>query len=118
MGEAAVFVRVLFLQRHTLKSHREARPSKMAKPPQCSTMSPIMVRLRSQLNLAKPHKKDLRQLKGGEVLTGKLIRAGVSERGEKLPGEPVNPNTTDSTHLKRTSRKQAPVTPQACRCSV
>jgi len=34
-----------------------------------------MTRLRTQHKIAKPHKKDMRQLKGGRVLTGKQIRA-------------------------------------------
>jgi hypothetical protein len=42
-----------------------------------------MARLGSQIKQAKSHKKDMRQLKGGWVLTGGRIRDGIAERGEK-----------------------------------
>jgi len=41
-----------------------------------------MARLRTQHKFAKPHKKDMRQLKGGQVLTGKQIRAGIAARNQ------------------------------------
>lgn len=75
-----------------------------------------MARLRSQPNLVKPNNKDLRQLKGGPVLTGKQIRVGIAESGEKPPDEPIKPNT--SNPFEAYSSTTSSYYPQACRCSI
>jgi len=66
-----------------------------------------MTRLRSQIKLAKPHKKDMRQLKGGRVLTGEQIRDGITERNKKPP-----PKQSNSKRTPQSTHQSIPVTPK------
>jgi hypothetical protein len=64
------------------------------------------IRLRNQMKVAKTHKKDMRQLKGGQVLTGAQILAGIDARGtQKAPKKPPgsSKNQKDSSTSTQSS---------------
>ena len=45
-----------------------------------------MARLRGEMKLVRPHKQDLRHIKGGHALSSSLIRAAIKELEEKSKG--------------------------------
>ncbi|KAF8542031.1 hypothetical protein BDD12DRAFT_803216 [Trichophaea hybrida] len=58
-----------------------------------------MARLRNEIKLAKPCKKDMRHIKGGRILKGEQILAAIREREKKDKKKAEN---------KREGKKKAP----------
>ncbi|KAF8252865.1 hypothetical protein K440DRAFT_644000 [Wilcoxina mikolae CBS 423.85] len=68
-----------------------------------------MVRLRNEIKLAKPRKKDMRYIKGGHILKGEQILAAIKEREKK-----DKKKTENKRKIKKKVPKQirsVPVTP-------